>query len=201
MRNAGDNDALALTVLQEIHDQSNVTQRKLARSQNVALGSINLVIKRLMNKGYVKITEVHPKRFLYYLTPKGFNEKSRLTLSYINRSVLIYKDIKLHVERTVEEMLRDGFTSVALCGADDGLDIVYLVLMEKGLKITGIYDFNEEGSGKTKLGHVIRDACLLRGGHLEKGCGVLIASVEREPVLRKKLNRILGDDKRVYSIV
>lgn len=201
MRNAGNDDALALTVLQEIHDKSNVTQRTLARSQNVALGSINLIIKRLMNKGYVKITEVHPKRFLYFLTPKGFNEKSRLTLSYIHRSVLIYKDIKLHVERTVEEMLRDGFVSVALCGVDDGLDIVYLVAMEKGLKIAGIFDFNEEVIGKTKLGHVILDARALRGGNLDKSSGVLVASVEKEPVLYKKLVRILKDDKRIYSIV
>ncbi len=201
LHNSKSEDALALTVLQEIHEKSDVTQRKIASRQKVALGSINLILKRLMNKGYVKITEVHPKRFLYYLTPKGFNEKSRLTLSYINQSILIYKDLKSHVEDTIESMIEDGYNSVALCGIDDSFDIVYLAIMEKGLKIHGIYDFKEESIGKTKLGYAIKNARALRDGNLEKSCGVLVASVVMEPMLRRKLSRFLKNDKRIYSIV
>ncbi len=197
--NDENNDNITLTILQKIHENSGITQRKLASDHKVALGSINIILKRLMNKGFVKITEVHPKRFLYFLTPKGFNEKTRLLLSYINRSILIYKDIKNHVEGTLEEMIKDHCRSVVLCGLDDGFDIVYLAIQEKGLKIAELYDFNEENIGERKFGYTIKDAQLLK--NISDDNAILIASVASEPLIRMRLEKVLKTHKKVYGIV
>lgn len=195
------NDAIAFTILQEIHENANVTQRKLASEHNVALGSVNIILKRLMNKGHVKITEVHPKRFLYYLTPKGFNEKTRLMLSYISRSIDIYKDVKNHVKKTVEEIIQDGYFSVALCGVDEGFDIVYVLSQEMGLHIAGVYDFAAENIGKKKFEHSVQDANDLKPAGNGKPYAMLITSVAREPILRRRLGKILKNTDRIYSIV
>lgn len=201
VRGAGKNDAIALNVLQEIYENANVTQRKLAIRHNVALGSVNIILKRLMNKGYVKITEVHPKRFLYYLTPKGFNEKTRLMLSYISRSIDIYRDAKNHVGKTLNEVVQDGYSSVALCGVDEGFDIVYVLSQEMGLHIAGVYDFAAENIGEKKFEHSVQDANLLK----EEGNGqlfaMLITSVGSEPIFRRRLGKILKNTDRIYSIV
>ena len=194
-------EEITLTILKTIEENAGVTQRKLAQEHQVSLGNMNIILRRLMNKGFVKITAVHPKRFLYFLTPRGINEKTRLTLSYVSKSIQIYKNVKNHVEQTLEEMIRNGWDSVELCGVDDGFDIVYLAAMDKGLKIAGIYDFNIENVGRHKFGFDIQDAKGLGEGKDEKALPVLIASIANEPLLRRRLKELVRESRDVYSIV
>lgn len=196
-----DSKDITLTILKTIEENASVTQRELARDHQVSLGSVNIILRRLMSKGYVKITQVHPKRFLYFLTPHGINEKTRLTLAYINKSIQIYKNVKSHVEETLEEIMRDGWKSVVLCGTDEGFDIVYLAAMEKGLKIAEIYDFNKESIGSRKFDYVIQDAALLARAEDSRGEPVLITSIAVEPLIRRKLNGFLNEKREIYSIV
>jgi predicted transcriptional regulator len=72
-------DVLTLEILRTIHAKSDVTQRDLARRTGIALGLANLYSSTASNKGLAKIQHAPPNRYLYYLTPKGFTAKSRLT--------------------------------------------------------------------------------------------------------------------------
>ena len=72
-------DARVLEVLDAVHQRSDLSQRHLARQMGVALGLANSYLKRCMRKGLIKISAAPANRYLYYLTPKGFSEKSRLT--------------------------------------------------------------------------------------------------------------------------
>ncbi len=70
-------DSLTLEILETIEKHDNLTQRHLADNLGVALGLANSYMKRCVLKGLIKVHQAPANRFLYYLTPKGFAEKSR----------------------------------------------------------------------------------------------------------------------------
>ncbi|NIQ08836.1 MAG: winged helix-turn-helix transcriptional regulator, partial [Gammaproteobacteria bacterium] len=84
MNNNDKKESLTLEILQAIEQNNDVTQRHLASHLGVALGLANSYLKRCVRKGLVKIQHVPANRYLYYLTPKGFAEKSRLTAKYLS---------------------------------------------------------------------------------------------------------------------
>ena len=84
-------DAVTLEILEFIEGQSHVTQRHLADRLGVALGLANSYLKRCIRKGLIKVQQAPANRYLYYLTPKGFAEKSRLTARYLRASFDFYR--------------------------------------------------------------------------------------------------------------
>ena len=56
-------------------ERGDITQRRLSRELGIAVGLVNAYIKRCINKGYIKVKAIPPRRYAYYLTPKGFSEK------------------------------------------------------------------------------------------------------------------------------
>ncbi len=82
-----------LELLDVVGQRSDVSQRHLARHLGVALGLANSYLKRCVRKGFIKITEAPANRYLYYLTPKGFSEKSRLTAKYLSTS-FVWRTLK-----------------------------------------------------------------------------------------------------------
>ena len=84
-------DSLTLEILETIEKNDKLTQRHLANNLGVALGLANSYMKRCVRKGLIKVHQAPANRFLYYLTPKGFAEKSRLTASYLSSSFDFYR--------------------------------------------------------------------------------------------------------------
>ena len=87
--------ALTLELLAAIESRSDVTQRHLAARLDVALGLANSYLRRCVRKGLVKITQAPANRYLYYLTPQGFAEKSRLTAHYLSVSFDFYRHAEM----------------------------------------------------------------------------------------------------------
>jgi DNA-binding MarR family transcriptional regulator len=70
---------VTLEILQAIEGDSDVTQRRLAARLGVAPGLASSYFKRCAKKGLIKVRQAPANRHAYYLSPKGFAEKSRLT--------------------------------------------------------------------------------------------------------------------------
>ena len=68
-----------------------VTQMTLTKRIGVSIGLINALVKRGMRNGYVKARKVPFKRYAYYVTPKGFSEKSRLVAIYLENSLAFFR--------------------------------------------------------------------------------------------------------------
>ena len=66
-----------------------MTQRHLADRLGVALGLANSYLRRCARKGLIKITQAPDNRYLYYLTPQGFTEKTRLTARYLRVYIIV----------------------------------------------------------------------------------------------------------------
>jgi predicted transcriptional regulator len=133
-------DGLTLEILNAIEESSDVTQRGLAQRSGVALGLANSYLKRCVRKGLVKIQQAPANRYLYYLTPQGFAEKSRLTAQYLSYSFGFYRKATNSCVSVLAACAAQGCSSVALYGVSELAEIIDLHVEEYNLTVSGIAD-------------------------------------------------------------
>ena len=148
-----------LEILTAIGEGQHLTQRALAERLGVALGLTNLYLKRLAQKGYIKITDFPRKpstrkRLRYLLTPKGIAEKTRLTYEYMGRSLQLYRRTRDTLREALSHLPRNGMKRIALYGAGEAAELAYLTLKEFGLEPVGIFD---KTGGRAFLGQTVRE--------------------------------------------
>ena len=119
-------------LLTTIDQDAAVSQRKLSEEIGIAVGSVNWYLKRCVSKGLVKLQQAPVKRYLYYLTPHGFEEKARLTGSFLQSSLELYR----HGRKECDEFFRaceaDGKKIIFLAGAGDFAEIAVLSSLNTG---------------------------------------------------------------------
>jgi len=73
-------------ILKLLSNNPDMSQRQLAESLGISLGKTNYCLKSLIEKGWVKATNFrknpNKKAYTYLLTPKGIEEKARVTLRF-----------------------------------------------------------------------------------------------------------------------
>jgi len=137
-------DSLTLEILETIEGKSDVTQRHLAQRMGVALGLANSYLKRCVRKGLVKIQQAPANRYLYYLTPKGFAEKSRLTAEYLSSSFEFYRKASESCVQAFDLCKDNGWSRILLCGVSELAEIASLRAQDHGIVIVGTYDPDSE---------------------------------------------------------
>ena len=102
----------------------------------------NADLKRCVRKGWVKVQQTPANRYLYYLTPKGFAEKRRITTEYLVISLSFYRQAGNSCARFFEQGEKNEWRRVWLCGVSDLAAIATLRTMEleRSIAIAGIYD-------------------------------------------------------------
>ena len=95
------NKDIHLDLLRKLELNPEYTQRELSREMGVSLGKINYCMKKLTEKGLVKLTNFshNPNKlgYMYLLTPKGIEEKSKLTFSFLKRKIIEYEILKKEI--------------------------------------------------------------------------------------------------------
>ena len=86
-----ENTEITLGLLNAVDESSSVTQRAVAKELGIALGLVNTYLKRCVTKGLIKVRQVPANRYAYYLTPKGFSEKARLTGEYLTQGFQLFR--------------------------------------------------------------------------------------------------------------
>ena len=114
-------------LLSEIERNPSFTQRGLAVDLNIALGLMNQYLKRCVTKGWVRASQVSPRRITYFLTPEGFIEKSHMVKDYLARSMTFFRDARAQCEEDFEHCKSQGWSKIALVGEGDLADIAKLV--------------------------------------------------------------------------
>ncbi len=133
-------ESLTLEILEAIEQRDNVTQRHLANQLGVALGLTNSYLKRCVRKGLVKIHQAPANRYLYYLTPKGFAEKSRLTAEYLSSSFAFYRRAGDSLKDVFTECHTRKYHRILLCGVSELAEIASLRAYEHEVNIIGTFD-------------------------------------------------------------
>ena len=99
---------IRLDLLRKIELNPEYTQRELSKEMGVSLGKVNYCIKKLTEKGLIKITNFkqNPNKmgYVYLLTPKGFEEKTRLTFSFLKRKTKEYEILKEEINKLKEDI-------------------------------------------------------------------------------------------------
>jgi DNA-binding MarR family transcriptional regulator len=142
---------ITLGMLNAVAGNAVVTQRSLARELGIALGLANAYLKRCVSKGYIKVSHVPARRYAYYLTPKGFAEKSRLTAHYLSRSFDFFRLARGQCHELFAECERRGWGKVALIGAGDLAEIAKLVAENHDVFLVGLVDPRSTAFGRVPV--------------------------------------------------
>ena len=92
-----------LNLLRKIKNNPKSSQRELAGELGFSLGKLNYCLKALKTKGLIKINNFkkNPNKFnyIYVLTPKGFSEKTKLTINFMKRKMNEYDELKKELKK------------------------------------------------------------------------------------------------------
>jgi DNA-binding MarR family transcriptional regulator len=127
-------------LLASVERESHVSQRKLADELGVALGLVNSYIKRCVKMGLIKVQQVPSRRYAYYLTPRGFAEKTRLTADYLAWSLTFFRRARGECTALMAEAKSRGWTEIGLAGGSDLAEIAILSAAEQGMKVVAVVD-------------------------------------------------------------
>jgi len=119
-----------LSVLSYIDQNSDATQRELSEHIGISLGSINILMKRLVRKGLIKIERLQPNSVRYFLTPQGLANKIERTCSYIVRT---YQEIglyRLRITNTLKPLVKSN-TPIVFCGPNDEFALLLKEIVEE----------------------------------------------------------------------
>ncbi len=124
-----------LEILHRLEENPDTTQADLATQLGVAVGSVNWYIKRLVTKGYIKVTRMQKRRLRYLLTPEGIAEKTRLTASFVQATFKWYRITRQTAAQWIEKIQHAGYDTVFIEGDGDLGEVVYLTCLEKHLHV------------------------------------------------------------------
>jgi DNA-binding MarR family transcriptional regulator len=137
-------------LLNEIAQDSMVTQASLSSRLGIAVGSVNWYIKRLIHRGWVKVSHLDRTRLKYDLTPEGMAVFTQRALFYARDSLKVYGNFRSKAQQLVRELKLKGISEVYIDGHDEMMDILQLTCIEAGISIRnspGEVVLNADGQG------------------------------------------------------
>jgi len=195
---------ITLGMLNAVEENAVLTQRSLARGLGIALGLANASLKRCVTKGYIKVTQAPANRYAYYLTPKGFAEKSRLTTQYLTNSFDFFRLARNQCDALFAECEAQGWTRIALCGAGELAEIAILCADSHAVQLIGLIAM-DGGPGVGKL-PLVGDLAALAEIHAvvitdqrtpQRSYDRMVTRLPRERVLAPRLLNISRNPPRL----
>lgn len=133
-------------ILEAVASGERVTQRGLASHLGIALGLTNLLIRRLVAKGFVRVAGMGTRHVRYLMTTAGWEALGHATRLSLENTVHLYTEtrerIRLSLFAVSERCLpeTDGTKRVVFYGAGDVAEIAYVSLQRTDLTLVGVVD-------------------------------------------------------------
>ena len=100
------------SLLKTLEENPGLSQRDLAKKLGVSLGKINYCLNALVEKGSLKINNFRNSEnklaYAYLLTPRGVEQKARLTVQFLKRKMQEYEQLKAEIEELQKEAEQKG---------------------------------------------------------------------------------------------
>ena len=97
------NKDIHLDLLRKLESNPEYTQRELSQEMGVSLGKVNYCMKKLVEKGLVKLMNFshspNKVRYIYLLTPKGIEERAELTFTFLKIKIKEYEMLKNEISK------------------------------------------------------------------------------------------------------
>jgi DNA-binding MarR family transcriptional regulator len=139
-----------LEILAELETDTAVSQRTLARRLGIALGLTNLIVRKLVRRGWVRMIHVKPNRVRYLITPTGLAEKARMTRDYLAHTIRFYADARSRIVARLDELSEswprdesgngDSAKRIAFYGSGEVAEIGYVCLQDTDLSLVAVID-------------------------------------------------------------
>lgn len=104
---SGRPDETRYQVLRLFHGNPELSQRDVARELGISLGTVNYCVRALVRQGWLKIANFknsHNKAaYMYLLTPRGVEQKGRLTLKFLRLKVREYEALRAEIDQMRRE--------------------------------------------------------------------------------------------------
>ena len=171
-----------LTLFNKVENSPEINQRQLAQEMDVSLGLTNTYFQRVLKKGWIRAKQVKPRRWLYFLTPQGALEKSRLSLSYMHRTLESFRELKSKGDEHLRILSNKGVRGIHLCGDNDLTEVLSYCF--SGFEVELLSVIPE----KYLLADLIQNEKLALP-ELKSGELILLASLEHQAPLSKLLTQ------------
>ena len=108
-------DEYRYKVLKLLAENPHLSQRDLARELGISLGKVNYCIQALIEKGMVKAgnfkNSQNKQAYAYLLTPKGIDDRAKVTARFLNRKLAEYEALQTEIENLRREVLATDIPS------------------------------------------------------------------------------------------
>ena len=131
---------LTLGVLEAIDSKKSITQRSISKDLDMALGLVNSYLKRCVKKGFIKIQQAPKNRYLYYLTPRGFSEKAKLTAEFLTSSFTFFRKSRDQIEEILDHCNKKNWKRILLFGNSELAEITSLYSKNHEVQIIQVYN-------------------------------------------------------------
>lgn len=125
-------------LLSEIEDRQDISQRELAQVSGISLGTVNLLLKKMIKRGLVKMETIPANRVVYMLTPAGMAEKARKTVSYVKIYYRVINKTKQRIKLLLIQ-LHQQYDVIYIRRSNDELDTIIE---------TAIHEYHDKNSMK-----------------------------------------------------
>jgi len=115
-------------VINEISNNHLPDQRTIADRAGISLGMTNLIIKRLIGKGYIKAKQLNKRKIQYLITPKGFSEKANKSYNFALKTINLLKSVREKIQELIEKKYNEGFMDFTIYGNSDLVDVTELAI-------------------------------------------------------------------------
>lgn len=101
-------DEIRYSLLRLLESNPAMSQREVARHLGMSLGRVNYCVQALVERGLIKATNFKNSRrkaaYMYFLTPRGLEEKAQVTVRFLQQKVKEYEALRADIERIREEV-------------------------------------------------------------------------------------------------
>lgn len=132
-----------LKVIDSIYRNSDTSQRDIARDGGFSLGLTNILVNRLIKKGYVKASRLNAKKMSYIITPRGLKEKARKSYKFMRRSFSVINKLKGRITDFAMDQYSGGKREFLILGNGELSDITEFVLNSLKLEDVKIVKVNK----------------------------------------------------------
>ncbi|MCA9401183.1 MAG: winged helix-turn-helix transcriptional regulator [Candidatus Omnitrophica bacterium] len=126
-------------------------QRELSKELDLSLGQTNILIRRLISKGYIRIQQLNKKKVQYLLTPKGISEKTHKMIKYTVNTLQSLGTIKKRLKVILQNLYTKNHREFVILGNEDIVALIKFAIHDLKMnnistkKINCVKDFDGNG--------------------------------------------------------
>jgi hypothetical protein len=168
-----------LQLLSQLDGNPDATQRQLSVSLGIALGLTNVLLRNLIQKGYIRVIQATWRRRLYTLTPTGFSRRIGLMVDYVHKVLDHYQSVRKALREQLQPLELNTESRVAIFGTGEFAELVYLGLKELSIEEIDVFEFQPPTDIRF-LGIPVRDLASLESKNYDRVIVAQLASPEAQ---------------------